>query len=397
MRLTPDTLAMTLVLALFTAVGPLATDMYLPALPAIARDLGAGVAQTQFTLSVFLIGFAAGQFIYGPVSDRIGRKPVLLAGLGLFVVASLACTLATNIEALIAARFGQALGGAGPIVLGRAMVRDLYEGARAGRELSRMGSIMGLVPAVAPVVGGLLAEAAGWRVIFAVIAALGVGLIAVAAFLLPETLRARSPAPLSVGSILRGFGTLLGNRAYRAYVGLAALSYGGLFAFISGSSFVLQGLYGLGEVAYGLSFAFTVIGYIAGTLVAQRIVGAWGLDRTIGLGVACLAAGGVVMLGLVAAGVPSSFAVTGPMAIYTAGVGLALPSAQASAMTPFPERAGAASSLLGICQMCLAALVGVVIGHALGASPLPLPAMIAMIGMAALALFAATRRVRAGV
>jgi DHA1 family bicyclomycin/chloramphenicol resistance-like MFS transporter len=395
MRLTPDTLAMTAVLALFTAVGPLSTDMYLPALPPMARDLGASIAETQLTLSVFLIGFAVGQFVYGPVSDKIGRKPVLLAGLALFAASSVACALAHSIEILILARFAQALGGAGPIVLGRAMVRDLYEGPRAGRELSRMGSIMGLVPAIAPVLGGVLYEAAGWRAIFGVIAGLGVALIAVAALLMPETIRARSPGRLSFPSVLRGFGVLIQNPAYRAYVGLAALGYGGLFAFISGSSFVLQGFYGLGEVPYGLSFAFTVVGYIAGTLAAQRLIGRWGLDRTIGLGVGFLAAGGAVMLVLVAAGVPSSLAVTGPMTLYTAGVGMALPLAQASAMAPFPERAGAASSFLGICQMSFAAMVGVWVGHALDGSPLPLAAAVAAIGVVALAVFWSTRRLRA--
>ena len=191
MRLKPDTLAMTVCLALLTALGPLSTDMYLPSLPAIARELGATTAQAQATLSVFLIGFAAGQFVYGPVSDKVGRKPMMLAGLALFLAASLACTLAPTIETLTLARFFQALGASGPIVLGRAVVRDLYEGARAGRELSRMGTVMGIVPAVAPVLGGFLADWAGWRSTFALTVVLGAALGGVVLWLLPETLRAR--------------------------------------------------------------------------------------------------------------------------------------------------------------------------------------------------------------
>ncbi|MFL5156950.1 MAG: MFS transporter, partial [Microvirga sp.] len=136
MRLRPDTLAMTVMLALLTALGPLSTVMYLPSLPAIARDLKATTAQTQLTLSAFLLGFAVGQFVYGPISDKVGRRPVLLAGLALFLLASVACTVAASVEMLTAARFVQALGASGPIVLARAMVRDLYEGPRAGKELS---------------------------------------------------------------------------------------------------------------------------------------------------------------------------------------------------------------------------------------------------------------------
>src|ERR671912_1491790 len=189
MLLKPETLAMTVVLALLTALGPLSTDMYLPSLPAIATGLGASTGQAQMTLSAFLLGFAAGQFLYGPVSDRVGRRPVLLFGLGLFVLASLACTLAPTVESLVTARFVQALGASGPIVLARAIVRDLYEGPRAGRELSRMGSIMGLVPALAPILGGLLHEAFGWRSTFAATILFGLALAAAVAAVLPETLR----------------------------------------------------------------------------------------------------------------------------------------------------------------------------------------------------------------
>ena len=392
--LKPDTLALTVVLALLTALGPLSTDMYLPSLPAIATGLGASTGQAQMTLSAFLLGFAVGQFFYGPVSDRVGRRPVLLFGLGLFTLASLICALSPNIETLIGARFLQALGASGPIVLGRAIVRDFYEGARAGRELSRMGTIMGVVPALAPILGGLIAQFSHWRMSFGVMILCGAALAATVLLRLPESIRRKSEAPVSFRSILRGFRVLLGHPGYRTYVGLSMLTYGGLFAFISGSSFVLQGIYRLSELAFAFSFATVVVGFIGGTALAQRLVGPRGLDGTIRLGVASLAAGGALMLVLVWSGVPSSFAITGPMAVYGLGVGLTMPQAMASALMPFPDRAGAASSLLGICQMTFAAILGIALGQNLGGSALPLPATIAMTGVLALIVFLATGRAR---
>lgn len=394
-RLRPETLALTTTLALLTALGPLSTDMYLPALPAIAAAMEASTAQTQLTLSAFLVGFACGQVLCGPLSDRIGRKPVLATGLAIFVVATIGCALAPSIEALSLARFAQALGASGPIVLARAIVRDLYEGPRAGRELSRMGTIMGVVPALAPILGGLIFAALGWRAIFAAIGAAAALLAFVVVVALPETLRARDPSPLSPGSILRGFRDLLRHPTYRVYVALSTLTYSGLFAFISGSSFVLQGAYGLSEIAFAFSFALMVTGFIAGTLVAQRVVPARGLDGTIALGVAAQATGGGLMLVLALVGTGSSFEITVPMGLYALGVGLTMPQAMAAAMQPFPDRAGAASSLFGICQMSVAALVGIGLGAALGTTPLALPATVAVLGAIAALVFAGTRTARA--
>jgi MFS transporter, DHA1 family, multidrug resistance protein len=395
MKLRPDTFALTAVLGLLTALGPLSTDMYLPSLPDISVKLAAGTAQTQLTLSVFLLGFAAGQVVYGPFSDRFGRKPVLLFGLGAFLLATALCAVSTSIEMLIGARFLQAFGASGPIVLARAVVRDLYEGPRAGRELARMGTVMGVVPALAPLLGGVLQTTFGWRASFVAALVGGAALGAVVVLLLPETLRTAGKASLSPVGIVRGFETLWRHRAYRVYVGLSALAYGGLFSFISGSSFVLQGVYGLGEIAYSLSFTFPVLGFIAGTVLARRLVLRLGFDGTIGVGVACLSVAGVTMAALVGAGMASSLAITIPMALYCCGVGLVMPQAMAAAMQPFPDRAGAASSFLGLIQMTSAAFVGAALGQALNGQAWPLPFAVALLGLMALGLFAATRSIRA--
>ena len=395
MTLRPDTLAMTAVLAMLTALGPLSTDFYLPSLPDIARVMQSDVAGAQATLSAFLFGFAGGQILWGPLSDRLGRRPILLFGLGLFILATLACAFAPSIGWLTAARAVQALGASGPIVLGRAMVRDLYEGPRAGRELARMGMIMGLVPAIAPVLGGLLQDLYGWRSTFFASLVFATLLLLVILLLMPETLRARSAQPLSLPSIVRGYGVLLRNRAFRVYVALTALAYAGLFAFISGSSFVLIGLYGLSPVRYGLSFGFGVLGFILGTIIAQRLVGLRGMDGVIGLGVACLAGGGLAMLFCVATGLGGPLGVVLPMALYACGVGLTMPQAQASAMMPFPDRAGAASSFNGLCQMLLSACVGLLVGQLLRGGALPLPLTMSALGVAAFAIFHASARIRA--
>ena len=385
--LKPNTLGMTFVLALLTALGPLATDMYLPALPTITSDLITETARTQLTLSVFLIGIAVGQFIYGPVSDQLGRKPLLLFGLVLFFASSIVCSQARSIEALIVARFFQALGASGPAVVARAMVRDLYEGPRAGRELSRMASIMGLVPALAPILGGITLTMTSWRFIFGIGAAGSFCLAAAVAFLTPETRPRQSGAKITFGSVLTSFGILLRDRGYRFYVGMSTIAFTGLFAFISGSSFVLQDVYGLTPIEFSLSFALAVAGFIGGTVLSQYIIGKHGILGTIALGVRLLALGGLAMPLLVMSGWTSSLAITGPMLIYQIGVGMTMPQSMAGAMAPFPERAGAASSLLGMIQTTFAAIAGAGLGLIVSSGRMPLPIVIAITGALAVILF----------
>jgi MFS transporter, DHA1 family, multidrug resistance protein len=395
LMLRPGTFALTVLLAALTAIGPLTTDMYLPSLPDIAQLLGATTAQTQLTISSYLFGFAVGQILYGPLADRHGRKPVLMGAMALYCAASLACALSTSIEMLIAARALQALGGAGGIVLARAIVRDLYSGARAGRELSLIGAVMALAPVFAPLIGGVLQTAFGWRSVFFTLIGGGLAGAAIVWPLLPETLVQRAAEPVSPATMFRSYRVVARNPAYLAYLGLATTSFAGLFAWISGSSFVLQYLYGLTPFEFGVAFAVGSVGYMAGTTLAARLVMRHGVDATLGFGAAAMAAGGIAMVLAVAFGLASAAALVLPMALYLSGLGMVLPQAIAGAMTPFPERAGAASAFLGFVQQSAAALCGALVGMLLGATAWPLAGMVAAMGCATLVLWIATRALRA--
>src|SRR4051812_5228526 len=224
--------------------------------------------------------------------------------------------LSVTIEMLIAARALQALGGCGGVVLTRAIVRDLYSGTRAGRELSLMSMVMALAPVIAPLIGGGLQTLFGWRANFVALTASGFAIAAVIWWLLPETLERRAAAPVSAGSMLRSFYGLLGDGAFVAHTGLAVLVFAGLFAWISGSSFVLQDLYHLSSLAFGIAFAIASIGFMTGSAIASRFVGRLGLDRIIGIGAAAQAIGGLLMVGSLAFGLRSAASLVAPMAIY---------------------------------------------------------------------------------
>jgi MFS transporter, DHA1 family, multidrug resistance protein len=388
--LRPGTFALTALLAALSAIGPLTTDMYLPSLPEIARQLDASTAQAQLTISAYLIGFAVGQIFYGPVSDRHGRKPVLVAAIALYCVASLACALSTSIEMLIVARAFQALGGSGGIVLTRAVVRDIYSGARAGRELSLIGSVMALAPVLAPIAGGLVQTGFGWRATFLILVIVGLLGGVIVLLLLPETLNARAAEPVSMRSMFRSYRVVVRNPSYLAYLGIASASYAGLFAWISGAAFVLQNLYGLTPFDFGVAFALGSIGYMTGSAFAARMVVKVGLDGMLGIGGCACAAGGLGMMVAVAFGLTSFLSLVLPVAVYLAGLGMVLPQGIAGAMTPFPERAGAASSLFGFVQQSTAALCGAAVGWFLGQSAWPLAISVAAMGCATLGLWLAT-------
>ena len=393
--LRPGTLALTFLLAMLSAFGPLSIDMYLPSLPDIAHVLGSPITRVQLTVSSYLIGFAFGQVFYGPFSDRHGRRPVLLAALALYFAGTLICAAAQSLEVLIAARFFQGVGGAGSIVLTRAIVRDLYSGVRAGRELSLMGSISAFAPIVAPMIGGLLQDAFGWRASFFAMGVAAALASIVVGRLLPETLRYRVGEPISLGRMIRGYGSVLRHGGFSAYLVILTLSYAGLFAWIAGAPVVLQTVYGLSPVAFGFTFAIGAAGYLTGATMAARLVLRLGLDRMIGLGTASLAAGGLAAAAIVAAHVPYGAWLVAAMAFYLAGMGLAMPQAMAGALTPFPDRAGTAASLMGLVQQTVAAAVAGAVGNYLGDSAWPMLSVILAMGCLSFVSWAFTRRLRA--
>jgi DHA1 family bicyclomycin/chloramphenicol resistance-like MFS transporter len=368
--------------------------MYLASLPEIGRSLVASDGAVQLTLSLYLIGYTLGQIVYGPLSDRYGRRSVLLGALTIYCAASFLCAAAPAIATLLVGRAAQALGVSGTVVIARAVVRDLYDGPRAGRELSRMAAIMALAPVAAPPLGGVLQSVSGWRSNFVFMALVGL-LVTLAVWRdLPETLKKRASEPMSLAAILCRYGDLMCDRAFVAYLGMMALSFGGLFAWISGSAFVLQDLFGLSAFAFSLTFAIAALGYLVGTSLAARLVQRLGIDRTIGIGALALTAGGLAAVSIVALDVRSATPLVLAIALYLAGFGLVQPQCVAGAMMPYPERAGAVSSLIGVVPIMFAAAVGVVVGQTLGCTAWPLVAPIAALGCLTLALWAFTRRGR---
>jgi DHA1 family bicyclomycin/chloramphenicol resistance-like MFS transporter len=238
----------------------------------------------------------------------------------------------------------------------------------------------------------------GWQANFYLMAAFGLYAFAMVTLLLPETLDRPPPGAMSLSSVLRGYGQFLRHRGFLSYLAILSAAYGGLFAWISGSSFALQVLYGQSALAFGFTFAASTLGYLVGTLIAAKLVSRLGLERTIMWGGVGLAAGGLAMLIATAMELRSPLALALPIAVYLVGLGLAFPQSIAGALTPFPDRAGAASSVLGFVQQVVASVIGIVVGHSLSQSALPLAAIIAVLGVLALALAVFNRswRNRAG-
>ena len=367
---------MTLLVTAITALGPLTMSMYAPSMPTIAQALDTTAGMVQVTLSIYLTGFAVGQLIYGPLSDRFGRRPVLIGGIAVFVVASAACTLAGSIEQLIAARFFQALGSCCGPVLGRAVVRDVYGRERAASVLAYMAMAMALAPAIGPAAGGYLTVLFGWRANFVFLTVFGLAILAAVWTMLEETNRRRDPTALMPRRLVSNYASLARSRTFAGYTLCLAAIYSGMFAFISGSSFVLIEQFGLSPERYGMAFGVIVVGFMIGTFSAGRLTRRLGVDRLIGAGSALSGLCGLAGLALALARVDHTAAILAPMFGFMIGAGLLMPNAQAGGLGPFPTMAGTASALMGFTQMGLAAASGILVGSLQDGTQVPMMASV---------------------
>lgn len=381
-----------LVLALLSAVAPLATDMYLPGFPVIAEELGASAAAIQMTLTSFLVGMAVGQLVIGPLSDRYGRRLPLLAGTAVAIVAGFLCAAAPGVGWLVALRFLQGLGGAAGVVLARAIISDRSPNTTAAAQLFQiMMMIGGLAPVLAPILGTGIVALAGWRAVFGVIAALSV-----IAFLgtlrhLGETLPPAARSEGGIGALGRNIAGVVGNRAYLGYTFTVSFAFMVLFAYISASPFVFQGILGLSPVAFSIAFGLNAVGIAAVSAATARLVGRLGPERLAVIGLALMMGGTVLTLATVLAGAGPALMLPA-IFVTVASLGVIMGNASALAIGQVPQAAGTASALLGALQFCLGAVASPLVGLAGKDSALPMALVMLGAAVAAIVSFAVARR-----
>ena len=369
----------------FLMLQPLSTDFYLASLPGLTQTFSASVATVQLTLSVFVITFGVMQLFIGPLSDRLGRYPVTVAGIALYAAASIACALAPSIELLILARLFQAIGCCTVVVVARAIIRDVFAPLAGARVMAQASTLMAVGPLLGPILGSLLEVRYGFRASFAVLAAFA-GALFVAVFLrLGETNAHRDPAATRPRALLRSYAQVLRSHHFLSYALVGAASYAGLFAFISGSSFVLIRVLGVPTAHFGYGFAFCVSGYLVGTIACHRLLARYGIVRTLKISACASAGGGLAMAMLAVAGVAHWAAILLPQFVCMLAHGVNFPCAQAGAVAPFPRQAGAAAGVLGFLTMALAALVGAWMGFSNNGTVFPLAFTVAAAGIAVFA------------
>ena len=358
-------------LALLLGLQPVTTDIYLPALPLLTRELGAPMSAAQLTMSALILAFGVAQLFWGPVADRVGRRPVLIVGLVLYTAASVGSMLAGSIGWLVLWRVLQGATMGAAVVCARAIVRDLYEPHEGAQVMSLALSGLGVIAIAGPVLGGVVAAAWGWRAALGVVAGFGALTLAFVAWRLPETLQHRNHDATRAGPLLAQWGRIARHRTFIAWTLLVSFTYGGLFTILAGSSFIYIDVLGLSPGWYGLAMACGSSSYLAGTFVCRRWISRHGIRGAVARGGVFTLAGGALGAGLALAGVQTVWAVLLPQCLFALGHGIHQPCGQAGAVGPFPRAAGAASALAGFVLALTAFGIGLWLGQALDGTVLP--------------------------
>ncbi|SIT83438.1 multidrug effflux MFS transporter [Microbacterium sp. RU33B] len=361
-------------LLLLTVFGPISMDLYLPALPALSVELGAVTSVAQLTVTACLIGLAAGQLIAGPLSDRYGRRGILLSGIVAYIATSVLCAISPTVELLILARLVQGLAGGVGIVIAQAAGRDIYSGRSLILFYGRLTVIGGFAAILGPLLGGVLVAITDWRGLFVFLAVIGAGILIVTLIVFRETLPADRRTSGGLVETLRDFRALATDRQFLGAVFTQGFLYAALFAYLAGSTFVLQDVYGLTPLQYALAFGLNSAGFMVFGYLAGRASERWSIAGTLALGVAVAGAGAA---GLLLAGVSAMplWLVIVALFLLASGVAISSPPATTLALADYPQMAGTASSLLGMVRFGFGAVAAPLVGVAGATSILPLGAV----------------------
>jgi len=361
-----------ILISAFVMLGPFTNNIMVPSLTSIATEMQTGFGDAQTILSIFMVGFAAGQLFVGPMSDRFGRKPVLTVSMALFVAASVLCAFAPDLYSLCAARLVQALGVSATLSVGRAIVRDSFESSQMAQIYAYVGTALALGPIVGPIFGGFIEVAAGWQSVFFFLSGVGVVMLLIVVFMLRETNANLNRDATRPAKLIGNYATLLSTRLYMGYVLCNAICYGGIFAFTSCSAYILIGLLKVPPDVFGALYAITVSAYGVGTLVASQITRRIGIQRMILIGGLIMTIFGEILVMLPMLGYFNIWTVVVPFAGFAFGTGFVFPSGQAGGISPYPKMAGAASSMLSCLQMSTAAVIGAVTARLLDGNMMPM-------------------------
>lgn len=367
-----------ILLGVLTAVGPLSTDMYLPAFPAIEASLGGQPGTAQVTLAAWFAGLAVGQITQGSLSDRFGRRGPLIVGTLVYALANAGCALAPDLLTLSMLRFVAAFGGSASMVIPRAVVRDLADGHAAARLMSRLMLVMGAAPILAPTLGGLVLGVAAWHAIFWLMAAYGLVCSVLVWRLLPDTLAAERRISLGAASLLSRYAGVLGDRVFLSYALMGGFGMFGMFAYIGGSSPVFIQHFAFSPAAYGMLFGCSAAAFILASQVNPWLLLRFGPARVIRAGVSAYLAAALAMLACAVLQVGGVAGVVAPAVFAMGSMGLVMPNAAVGALSRHAGQAGSASAMMGTLQFCLAAASGLLVGLLTDGTPRPMAAMLVL-------------------